>query len=104
MTRGSRHLTSHSFITVESSALTERYGLDIAKKLLQEIGGWPILEEFWNEFGFDWTKNVEALRKKGLSVNSLVDISVGLDFKHSDKRIIQVLFVLPVVPLLKTSL
>ncbi|KAJ3633527.1 hypothetical protein MTP99_010467 [Tenebrio molitor] len=74
----------------KNKTLTERYGLDIAKKLLQEIGGWPILEEFWNEFGFDWTKNVEALRKKGLSVNSLVDISVGLDFKHSDKRIIQI--------------
>ncbi|XP_063903436.1 neprilysin-2-like [Zophobas morio] len=85
------------FVTVKkyyrackNKTLTERYGLDIARKLLKDLGGWPVLEEYFDDFTYNWIDSIGALRKTGLSVNSLIDISVGLDFKHSTKRLIQI--------------
>ncbi|EFA04402.1 neprilysin-2 [Tribolium castaneum] len=74
----------------KNKSLAEKYGLDIAKKLLSDIGGWPVLSDDWEDFSFDWISNLKALRDTGLSVNCFLDVSVGLDFKRSTRRLIQI--------------
>lgn len=72
--------------------MAERYGLNIALKLLKQLGGWPVLDMYWSDSNFEWTRNIAALRQIGLPVNSLLEISVGFDFKHSTSRLVQVCF------------
>ncbi|XP_044267679.1 neprilysin-2-like [Tribolium madens] len=74
----------------KNKSLAEKYGLDIAKKLLADIGGWPVLNDNWDEFSFNWISNLRSLRETGLSVNCFLDVSVGLDFKRSTRRLIQI--------------
>lgn len=60
-------------------------------EILQTLGGWPVLEgEKWKEGDFDWRQSVYKFRKVGYSVDYFIDFSVGIDFKNSTKRIIDV--------------
>lgn len=70
--------------------MAEKYGLDIAVRLINQLGGWPVLDMYWADSNFEWTKNMETLRKLGLPVNSLLEISVGFDFKNSTLKVVQV--------------
>lgn len=61
------------------------------KNILTNLGGWPVLEEEnWKESEFDWMESVYKFRQVGYSVDYFIDFSVGIDFKNSTKRIIDV--------------
>lgn len=58
--------------------------------ILRKLGGWPILENQWNETEFNWKESVYKFRKMGYSVDYFIDFSIGVDLKNSTKRIIDV--------------
>lgn len=61
------------------------------KELITKLGGWPVLEgSNWKDGDFDWKQSVYKFRKVGYSVDYFIDFSVGIDFKNSTKRIIDV--------------
>ena len=42
----------------------EEVGLDPLKSMLQQMGGWPVLEgEDWNETQFSWIDTVYTFRR-----------------------------------------
>lgn len=72
------------------SAVIEQQGLDPLLNILRKLGGWPILENQWNETEFNWKESVYKFRKMGYSVDYFIDFSIGVDLKNSTKRIIDV--------------
>lgn len=61
------------------------------KEILKTLGGWPVLEgDKWKDGDFDWRQSVYKFRQVGYSVDYFIDFSVGIDFKNSTKRIIDV--------------
>jgi len=68
----------------------EEIGLDPLKKMLVELGGWPVLEENWDDEKFSWQETVYALRKAGYSTDYLIDFSIGTDSKNSSWRLIDI--------------
>lgn len=57
-------------------------------RLLEELGGWPILKHDWDADKFDWLLLVAQLRL--YNNNILISEWVGPDIKNSDQYIIQV--------------
>lgn len=68
----------------------EELGLEPSKTVLKRLGGWPVLEENWDEGSFDWRQSVYKFRKEGFSVDYFFDFSVTADLKNSTRRIIDV--------------
>ena len=40
----------------------EEIGLEPLQKKLRELGGWPVLEDNWDEEAFSWQETVYKLR------------------------------------------
>lgn len=70
--------------------MIEQQGLEPLLNILRKLGGWPILENQWNETEFNWKESVYKFRKMGYSVDYFIDFSIGVDLKNSTKRIIDV--------------
>ena len=69
----------------------EEDGLQPLKDILQEMGGWPVVEgDTWNEEEFSWTENIYKNRRLGYSIDYIVDFSVTVNVKNSTYRIIDV--------------
>ncbi|KAF5280974.1 hypothetical protein FQR65_LT14898 [Abscondita terminalis] len=67
----------------------EEDGLSTIKKILQNLGGWPVLEGAnWNEADFDWKNHTYQSRKIGFSFGTFIGIGIGPDFKNSTRRTI----------------
>ena len=50
--------------------LIESTGLDPLKKILREMGGWPVLEGVnWDENSFSWMETVYPFRRHGYSTD-----------------------------------
>ncbi|XP_043263785.1 neprilysin-2 isoform X2 [Colletes gigas] len=72
-----------------NKTVIEQQGLEPLLKILQNLGGWPVLEgDDWNDDAFDWKESVYKFRKTGYSVDYFIDFSVGVDLKNSTRRII----------------
>lgn len=56
-------------------------------ELLEELGGWPIIQVEWNESNFDWVELMANLRLYNNDI--LIAEWVGYDLKNSDEYIIQ---------------
>ncbi|KAK2585581.1 hypothetical protein KPH14_010214 [Odynerus spinipes] len=73
---------------MNKTAIEER-GLEPLENILQQLGGWPVLEgDNWNEETFDWKDSVYKFRKLGYSVDYFLDFSIGPDLKNSTMRLI----------------
>jgi len=57
-------------------------------RLLDQLGGWPILKPNWDPDKFDWLRLTAQLRLYNNEV--LISEWVGPDIKNSDKYVIQV--------------
>ncbi|KAL1452805.1 hypothetical protein WDU94_007000 [Cyamophila willieti] len=67
----------------------ETIGLDPMKKMLQDLGGWPVLEgENWNEETFSWKDSVYKFHEHGYSVDYFIDFSIVINVKNNTERII----------------
>ncbi|XP_076162839.1 M13 family metallopeptidase neprilysin 2 isoform X1 [Ptiloglossa arizonensis] len=72
-----------------NKTVIEQQGLDPLLKILEKLGGWPVLiGDDWNETEFNWTESVYKFRKMGYSVDYYIDFSVAVDLKNSTTRII----------------
>lgn len=58
--------------------------------ILNNLGGWPILQESWQAKYFDWINTNINIDKIGYSINSIIQINVDLDARNNSKRILSV--------------
>lgn len=65
----------------------EKRGIEPLLELLEKFGGWPLLDETWNEKNFDWLKLTATLRKYNNDI--LIVEWVGADIQNSNQNIIQ---------------
>lgn len=65
----------------------ERRGLTRIKQIFKEMGGWPILESYWNAADFDWKRATHKLRRVGINFDLFLKLSVE---KHNASNILVV--------------
>lgn len=71
----------------------EALGLEPFRKILRQIGGWPVIEgDQWNETAWDWIQSLREMRNIGLTTNYLLSTSVGAHLKNSSTRSLRVIF------------
>lgn len=75
---------------IKLTATIEQQGSKPLKKILNKLGGWPVLLDKWNETAFDWLEMVTRFRNIGYSHDILFDISVTTDFRNNTRHIIEV--------------
>lgn len=86
MSSSSFYFILYSIEAIESLALSP------IKKLLSEIGGWPVISDGeWNESSWRWKDVVMKIENLGFSSNFLFDISAGPDSKNTSQRILTVI-------------
>lgn len=68
----------------------DRQGLVRIKQILKLIGGWPILESYWNAGNFDWKEATSTLRKNGINFELFIKMSVEKDKDKSNRNILYV--------------
>lgn len=57
-------------------------------QLIEQLGGWPIINPHWNQSDFDWLELMAKLRLYNNDI--LISEWVGPDIKNSDEYVIQV--------------
>ncbi|XP_027847675.2 neprilysin-2-like isoform X2 [Aphis gossypii] len=68
----------------------EKDGLKPIKKMLKNLGGWPVLEaEKWNDEEFTWKDSVYKIKEVGYSVDYFIRFSISTDVKNSMLRAIE---------------
>lgn len=70
-----------------NSKLLEKRGIQPLLDLVQNLGGWPVLDSKWNRQNFDWLNLTAHLRRYNNDI--LIVQWVGPDIKNSDENIIQ---------------
>ncbi|XP_031626240.1 neprilysin-2-like isoform X3 [Contarinia nasturtii] len=68
----------------------EALGLEPFKKILQKIGGFPAIDNQWNESSWDWIQSIHEMREVGLTTNYLLSTSIGAHLKNSSTRSLRV--------------
>jgi len=69
-------------------ALIDDRGTDPLTNLLNQHGGWPVLDANWDETQFDLETTIAKLRLYGS--RALVNMWVGVDDRHSHVHVIAV--------------
>ncbi|XP_058117155.1 neprilysin-4 [Anopheles ziemanni] len=77
----------HLFVSCMNYELIKQRGLEPLKRLLDSLGGWPLLDPNWDETGFDWLNLTAYIRRYNNDV--LIVEWVGPDIKNSDENIVQ---------------
>lgn len=67
--------------------IIEKRGIDPLLELLEKFGGWPLLDDNWDEKSFDWLKLTATLRKYNNDI--LIVEWVGADIQNSNHNVIQ---------------
>jgi len=67
----------------------EQVGVYPLLKMLNAIGGWPMISRNWDEAGFNWLKSYIFLRSQ-LGTNYIFKIYVDLDVMNTSQRVIYV--------------
>lgn len=68
----------------------EQLGISPLKKVVENLGGWPVLEENWNSNSWSWEKTTGDFRRTGLATDYLIKVSVVNDLKNPDLRTLHV--------------
>uniref|UniRef100_T1JUD6 Peptidase M13 N-terminal domain-containing protein n=1 Tax=Tetranychus urticae TaxID=32264 RepID=T1JUD6_TETUR len=67
----------------------ERVGNEPVLETLNELGGWPVLEQDkWNASSFNWLDSLIKFRKAGFSHDILMDLSVNTDYRNNTRHVI----------------
>ncbi|KFM69672.1 Endothelin-converting enzyme 1, partial [Stegodyphus mimosarum] len=74
---------------VAARKLSKEEGMRPMKKLLKDLGGWPVLEENWNSSSFDWVDTLIQLHERGITYNLFMTLSVVKDPRNKLSNIIQ---------------
>lgn len=67
--------------------IIEKRGIQPLLELLEKFGGWPMLDDAWDEKSFDWLELTATLRKYNNDI--LIVEWVGPDIQNSNHNIIQ---------------
>ncbi|KAH8343655.1 hypothetical protein KR059_002909 [Drosophila kikkawai] len=70
-----------------NSQLLARRGLEPLHTLIQELGGWPVLDQQWSDANFNWQVLAATLRRYNNDI--LIVQWVGADIKNSEENIVQ---------------
>ncbi|XP_067139630.1 neprilysin-2-like [Centruroides vittatus] len=67
----------------------EKKDAEPLKKVLKEMGGWPVIEgPSWDGSNFDWIDTLILFRKYGYSHDILLDLSVTPDYRNNTNHIV----------------
>lgn len=74
-----------------NTTLIEAQGVGPLRTVINEMGGWPVLETNWDQTNqWTWQRSVQLSRAYGYSVSNFLSFSVSTDNRNSTKRIIRV--------------
>ncbi|KRT83251.1 Peptidase [Oryctes borbonicus] len=69
----------------------EQIGLDDVKQMLNDFGGWPVLQgQNWNSDSFDWKDTIFKFEETGLYTDYLLTVNVNVDEKNSSRRVLNI--------------
>ncbi len=72
-------------------SLIESLGMTPVRDVINDMGGWPVLETVWDANNqWTWQSSVQLSRQFGYSVSNFMSISVSTDNRNSLRRIIRV--------------
>lgn len=77
----------HLFRSCMNYEAIDKLGIEPLFELLKTFGGWPLLDDDWDEKSFDWLKLTALLRKYNNDI--LIVQWVGADIQNSNQNIIQ---------------
>ncbi|XP_075148601.1 M13 family metallopeptidase neprilysin 4 isoform X2 [Haematobia irritans] len=77
----------HLYQSCTNIKLLEKRGVQPLLDLVESLGGWPVLDDNWDGYGFDWLNLTAHLRRYNNDI--LIVQWVGPDIKNSDENIIQ---------------
>lgn len=80
------------YMTCKNKDVIEKRGEQPLLDLLKRLGGFPVLEDRWDEHSFYWPETIKALRREGLYLDTIVDLSISIDVTESTRRRIDVSF------------
>lgn len=73
-----------------NTSLIENQSATPVRNVINNMGGWPVLETNWNGNDWTWQRSVQLSRTYGYSVSNFISFSVSTDNKNSSRRIIRV--------------
>lgn len=84
-------LAKEFFSSCSNLSAIEDRGLQPLTDILDELGGWPVLEgDSWEENGFNWVEILKRLRGIGLETDMIFSLSVDRDLMNSSKSVLYV--------------
>lgn len=84
-------LAKQFFSSCLNESIVERRGLEPLLEVLDELGGWPVIEgSSWSDDGLDWTDTTEILKSIGFDTDGIFSVSVEFDSRNSTKRVLEV--------------
>lgn len=66
--------------------MIEKLQLEPIKALQRVMGGWPVVDEAWNENAWSWQKMVKDLEIIGFPTNYIFELTLGSDVKNTSQR------------------
>ncbi|KAF5284875.1 hypothetical protein FQA39_LY16925 [Lamprigera yunnana] len=83
-------LTKSYYKVCMDTGSVEENEVKIMHDHLEKVGGWPVLEDrLWNSKNFDWFYYIYNFRQLGLTVDYILQLSVGHDYKNTTFHILQ---------------
>ncbi|GFT57617.1 endothelin-converting enzyme homolog [Nephila pilipes] len=65
-------------------------GSKVLSEDLKKFGGWPLLEETWNDSNFNWTDLLIQFFENGYPIDMLLSITIEVDIKNTSAALISV--------------
>lgn len=75
-----------------NETIIEKRGVEPLLDILNELGGWPVLEgSSWSENDWDWIEVIKKFRNIGLETDAIFSLSVESNLRNSTHRILEVI-------------
>lgn len=91
----SEQLVATNFMTFLSTRVTvsekiEELGLTTMKNLFKKLGGWPVLENDWNEESFSGLEIIHICREEGINFDFFIYLTIRNSIKNASTTMINV--------------
>lgn len=78
------------FIYFALSAIIEKFGVEPMKNYLETFGGWPVVENSWNETSWSLQRTVTDLELLGFESSYLFEKTLDHDSINASRRVLYV--------------